>query len=202
MSSRRPVPPRDAGFTLLEVLVAVFILGMVLTLLVQGVQFGIEATRLHAAAREQTGDLHAIDRALRRLVALADPGIYPEPATLRGAAGSLSFLTELPLHGPGQTQRADVVLSAVSGQLVLRWAPHRHADLFGAAPAWQTTVLLDGVERIELAYRSAGANGRWSAAWTAEKLPSLIRIGLVFRPGSKRRWPPIVAAPVREAIEE
>lgn len=181
---------------------AVVVLGMVLTLLVQGVQFGIEATRLHAAARERTGDLHAIDRALRRLVALADPGIYPEPATLRGAAGSLSFLTELPLYGPGQTQRADVVLSAVSGQLVLRWAPHRHADLFGAAPAWQTTVLLDGVERIELAYRSAGANGRWSAVWTAEKLPSLIRIGLVFRPGSKRRWPLIVAAPVREAIEE
>ena len=202
MSGRCPTAPREAGFTLLEVLVAVGILGLLLTLLVQGVQFGIEATRLHAAAREQNGDFHAVDRALRRLVALADPGIYPEPATLRGSAESVSFLTELPLHGAGQMQRADVVLSAVAGQLVLRWAPHRHADLFGAAPAWRTTVLFDGVERIELAYQSVGGNRRWSAVWTAEKLPSLIRIGVVFRPGSKRRWPLIVAAPMREAIEE
>ena len=202
MSGPHPLRARDAGLTLLEILVAVLVLGMVLTLLSQGVQFGMAATRLQSAARDRAGDLHAIDRALRRIVALADPGIYPEPPTLRGSAGSLSLLTELPLHGPGQAQRADAVLSTASGQLLLQWAPHRHADLFGVEPAWQTTVLLNGVERIELSYLSGGARGRWSSTWAMEKLPALIRIVLVFSPGSKRRWPPIIAAPLREAIEE
>ncbi len=192
----------EAGFTLLEVLVAVFVLGVVLVLLTQGVRFGLQATQLQAAVRDRHGDLEVIDHALRRMVALADPGFFPEPATLRGTAQIVSFTTELPIHGDGPTQRADVTLSASAGRLLLRWTPHRHVERFGATPAWQETVMLDGVERIELAYRASDRTGAWSGAWTADKLPALIRIHIVFPDASGRRWPPLLVAPVREALEE
>lgn len=189
----------DAGFTLLEILAALAVFGMVLALLTQGVQFGLRATRLQAAAHDRNGDLAAVDRALRRMVALADPGTYPEPATLHGTAQLLSFTTELPLHGDGQTQRADVTLSAEAGRLLLRWTPHRHAELYGGAPEVQEVVMLDGVERLDLAYWASGA---WVPAWNADKLPALVRIRLVFPPATGRRWPPLVVEPVREPTEE
>ena len=189
----------DAGFTLLELLVAVTVFGTVLALLTQGVQFGLRATRLQAEAHGRNGDLAAVDRALRRMVALADPGTYPEPATLHGTAQRLSFATELPLRGDGQMQRADVTLSAEAGRLLLRWVPHRHAELYGGAPEVQEAVLLDGVERLELAYWASGA---WVSAWNADKLPALVRIRLVFPGANGRRWPPLVVEPMREATEE
>ncbi len=184
---------------MLEILAAVAVFGTVLALLTQGVQFGIRAARLQAEAHDRTGDLAAVDHALRRMVALADPGTYPEPATLRGTAQRLSFTTELPLHGGGQAQRADITLSAEAGRLLLRWAPHRHAELYGGMPEVQETVMLDGVERLDLAYWASGA---WLPDWSADKLPALIRIRIVFPGGTGRHWPPLLVGPVREALEE
>lgn len=192
----------EAGFTLLEVLVAVFVLGVVLVLLTQGVRFGLQAAQLQAAVRDRHGEIEVIDHALRRMVALADPGFFPEPATLRGTAQAMSFTTELPTYGDGPTQRADVTLSANAGRLLLRWTPHRHVERFGAAPAWQETVMLDGIQQIELAYRASDRAGAWSSVWTADKLPALVRISIVFPDASGRRWPPLLVAPVREALEE
>lgn len=198
----RPAGHGDAGFTLLELLVAIAVMGIVLLLLNQGLQFGLRAAQLQAGVRDRNGDIEAVDHALRRMVALADPGIFPEPATLQGNAATLAFTTELPLHGDGRLQRADVALSAVAGQLRLRWTPYRHNEAFAAPPAWQETVMLDGVERIELAYWARAGSGGWSSVWKAGTLPALIRIRIVFDGSSGRHWPPIVAAPVREALEE
>ena len=198
----RPGPRDDAGFTLLELLVAVFVMGVVLILLTQGVQFGLRVTQLQAGVRDRKGDLEVVDHALRRMIALADPGVYPEPATLRGTAQRMSFTTELPIHGSGPTQWADVVLSAESGQMLLRWTPHRHVEPLGPKPAFQDMVILDGVQRIELAYRAPGASSTWSGTWNADRLPALVRIHVVFADGSGRRWPPLLVAPVREALEE
>ena len=203
----RPRPPDagrtragDAGFTLLELLAAITVLGVVLALLGQGAWFGLRVTRAQAALGVQRGDIEAVDRALRRMVAQADPGIYPEPPNFRGGARVVSFTTELPLHGVGPAARADVAVSVEAGRLLLRWTPRRHVEAFGPAPVPEETALLDGVERIEFAYRGAGAP--WAAAWEADRLPALIRLRLVFADGSGRRWPPIVAAFVREASEE
>ena len=196
---RRAGPPDGAGFALLELLVAVVVLGMVVVLLTQGVQFGLRATRLQAEVRDRKGDFEAVDHALRRMIALAEPGTYPEPATLRGTAQTLSFTTELPVFGDGQTQRADVTLAVEAGRLLLRWTPHRHVELFGRAPPPQQTLLFNGVDHVEFAY---WALGRWSSAWSADKLPSLVRVRIVFPEASGRRWPPLLVAPVREALEE
>jgi general secretion pathway protein J len=187
---------------LLEVLVSVVVLGLVVVLLNQGTMFGLHATELQFGVRERKGDIEAVDRTLRRLVALADPGIYPEPANLHGTATTISLTTDLPLHGAGQLQRADVALSVEGGRLRLRWTPHRHVAPFGGQPRAQETVILEGVDRIELAYLPYRGAGKWSSSWTGDRLPTLIRMRIVFDKSSGRQWPPIVAAPVREALEE
>lgn len=190
---------KEAGFTLLEVLVALSALGMVLILLTQGVQFGVQAIAMQSDTRDRHSDLEAVDRALRRMVALADPGIFPEPPTMRGTARVLAFTTELPLGGAGPRQNADVAISAEAGRLLLRWTPRRHVEPFGAAPVPVETVLLQGVDAVEFAYGRAGA---WSSSWRADRLPALVRVRIIFPAGSPRRWPPIVAAPLREVAEE
>ena len=193
-------PFTDAGFTLLELLVAIVVLGVIIGTLAQGLQFGLRAQDIQSTARARRGDLEAVDTALRHLVAHADPGRYPEPASLRGTAQTMAFTTTLPLHGPGQAQEADVTLAAEAGQLVLRWRPRRHVTAFAPPPPAETTSLLDGVTRLDLAYQ--GADGRWAATWSGERLPVLVRLGLVFDPRSQRRWPPILVAPLREAFEQ
>ena len=189
---------RDAGFTLLEVLAATVVLGLIISMLTQGLNFGLLAARLTSGAQGQ--DLLAADQALRRLIQRADPGTYPDPATLRGTADVLSLTTELP-SAAGLAQRADAELLVASGRLVMRWRQHRHAEAFGPGPAWQEAVLADGVGRVVFAYQGRGASG-WSPAWKGERLPTLVQVQLVFIGGGGLRWPPIVAAPLRRPIEE
>lgn len=191
----------DAGFTLLEVLIAVVVMGLVL-LLNQGVAFALRAAELQAGIKERKGDIETVDRTLRRLVAAADPGFYPDPASLRGTAAAMSLMTDLPPHGAGQLERAEVTLSADRGQLRLRWTPRRHVQPFAGPARAQETVILDDVDRLELAYLGDRGAGRWSSSWSGDRLPALVRIRIVFDGGSGRRWPMIVAPAVREALEE
>lgn len=189
----------DFGFSLLELLVALSVLAVILVLLSQGVQFGLRTTDAQAAYRRRHEDLEAIDRTLRRMIALTDPGIYPTPPSLRGTAQRLSFTSELPGSITGAAQQADIALGLEGTRLVMRWSARRHAERFTPLPPPGETVLLDGLERAEFAY---SAGGTWQTAWTAEQLPVLIRLTLTFPGGSRSMWPPIVAAPLREALEQ
>lgn len=189
------------GFTLLELLVALVVLGFVLAGIAGGVQFGQRAADMQARSIAAHADLGGADRLLRRLVAEMDPGAQNDPPHVTGSASALGFTTDLgraaaPL-GEGE---ADVGLG-VDGQrrLVLRWTPSLHAVRLGPAPAPATAVLLDGVERVEFAYwghaeRGAGA---WVTNWTEKDIPPLVRIRLRFPADSHRSWPDIIAATER-----
>lgn len=186
------------GFTLLELLIAVAVLGMLLVLLNQGVDFGLHATALQAHRQARSADLPAVDAALRRLIANADPGIYPEPSPFEGTGTSLVLLTLVP--GPdGVPQPTDATLLVAAGQLRLRWTRHRHVERFGPAPPAQTLVLLDGVTAIQFDYFDR-AKAVWQSVWQGDALPALVRLRLVFAQ-SDRHWPPLIVALPREALE-
>jgi hypothetical protein len=112
-------------------------------------------------------------------------------------------VTELPAAAALPTRQAAVALGVDrAGRLVLRWTPYLHARRLGPPPAPEESELLRGVERVEIAYWSAAAGGGWLPAWTRAELPDLVRFRLVFARGDERRWPDIVAAPMRERPEE
>ncbi len=192
------------GFTLLEVLVTLVVLGFLFAGLAQGVQFGLTAWQTQVRTVDRNGDLDAVDRTLRRLVEQADPGVADDPPRLTGTARGVEFFTRLPQSVTTLPSRLASVTLDVDGahRLVMRWIPAAHAEPLGKPPAPTETVLLGGVDHLDLAYWHAGPKAGWMTAWAEPEIPLLVRIRLVFPKGSGRRWPDIVAAPMRTRIDE
>lgn len=188
---------KQAGFTLLELLVGLVVLGFIVVGLSQGVRFGLRATAAQARLGEGRADLDAVDRAIRRLVEQADPGTDHSGPTLHGAAAGFTIASMLPAAAAGVTRHADVALLVTADRrLVLRWTPHLHAVRVGPAPAAQEAELLTGVDHLEISYWS----GAWLPAWEKEALPALVRLRIVFPAGDVRHWPDVVVAPQRHRV--
>ena len=187
---------RDAGFTLLEVLVALLIFGILMTGLVQGAQLGVHAWGVQNRTIAAEQDLAIVDQTVRRLIATMDPGnsAYGPPHFI-GNRRSMAFTAALPaaVDAYGAPQ-AEVILTAdAAHRLVLRWAPH-FADPLAPVPP-HVSVLLTGIDHLELAYwNPAPAPGHWVDQWADKTLPRLVRLRVVFPPDDPRRWPPILAA--------
>lgn len=194
---------RDGGFTLLETLVALVVLGFVMAGLAAGARFGLRAWGTQSRLIDARAELDAVDRTLRRLIEGMDPGGPNQAPLIEGGRGAMSFTSELPAVAAAVTRRADVALLVdPGGRLVLRWTPRLNATRFGPPPPMEEAELLRGVARLELAYwprptPDAPVAG-WRESWAEKALPELVRIRLAFPPGDGRRWPDIVAAPMRE----
>ena len=67
-------PARDGGFTLLEIVVALVVLGILLVTLSRGTQFGLAAFDRQDRMIVVGGRLEAVDRPLRRLIVQLAPG--------------------------------------------------------------------------------------------------------------------------------
>lgn len=189
---------REAGFTLLELLVGLVVLGFILAGLSQGVRYGLRAADAQARLVDRSGELDSVDRALRRLLTEADPGRTRDGPALEGTEGRVGFVSVLPEAVTGFAgQQVDVALGVdAAHRLVLRWTPHLHAKRLGPVPAPREAEIMRGVERIELAYWKDG----WRATWGENTMPALVRLRVVFPAGDLRHWPDIVVAPLRGRI--
>lgn len=189
---------RQMGFTLLEVLVALVILGFIVSGLAGGTWLGMKASDLQVHDAVEQQDLQPVDQLLRRLMGTITRPSDPELPGVVGSRTRLICITRDPRSSvAGMEGRVDAVLDADAGhRLLLRWTPHVHAVPLGGRAVPLEQVLLDGVERIEFSYLSPDRT-EWLGGWSRADLPALVRIQLIFVPGDGRRWPPIVAA-VRE----
>lgn len=185
---------RERGFTLLELLVALVVFGFILAGLSQGVRFGLNAWDRQARIVDARGNLDAVDRTLRTLVARLDPA-----SVLGGRPHAMAFTSELPEMVAVTTRQADVLLLVDSRhRLVLRWLSHLHAERFGPLPAPHEEVLANGVDRLDLAYWGRDEASGWVQIWNDNDPPALIRIRLIFPAGDPRHWPDIVVATIRD----
>ena len=195
---------RPAGFTLLEILVVLVVLGLLMAGLSKGVQLGIQAMEHQSVALGERAELDAIDRTLRDIVTHIDPGSGRNPTRLDGKADHMQFQSRLPSAVALDTRRADMTLLIDERKrLVLRWKPARHETSIGDPVAPADTVLLDQVEKLEIAYWSpedgSGQTPGWRDEWQAPYLPFIIRVRLTFPEGDRRRWPEMLASPLLEA---
>ena len=196
-----------AGFTLLETLAVLALLGFVILALSQGARFGLTAWATRDRLEAEAAELDAADRLIRRLIEHAAPGTEQNPAGFLGTSRTLALRSDLPLSaGSDAARRIDALLGVDERhRLVLRWVPYRHARRLGPPPAAGEAVLVHGLDRLILAYWGrVGPSGpmAWSETWKGPAPPALIRMRLVFPPGSPRSWPEIAAAPREEAPAE
>lgn len=192
---------RSSGFTLIEVLVALSVTGVILVMITQGLHVGLRgADSFHRAVRMQS-DMEPVERALRHMIERMDPGMYPEPPAVRGSASALAFTTELPDPATDGTLTADVRLEVDDGRLVLWWTPHTRGIPFNTPPPPRREVLLEQVARLDLSYAAIMAGSTWLSRWTRPALPGLVRLVVVPAVGGQA-WPPIIVRSPREQAEE
>jgi general secretion pathway protein J len=180
--------------------VALVVFGFLMAGLTQGVQFGMRAWSMQARSLDAQNDVEAVDHTLRQLIERMAPAGPGDAALISGDSGRLAFTSELPMSMPSELRRADMVLGLdARRRLILRWVPHRHAVSLGPAPEPKETALINGVERLELAYWPRNGAGGWKTVWRDRDPPGLVRLRFVFA-GGERRWPEIVVAPVRDSF--
>jgi general secretion pathway protein J len=201
MTGRSAAGPRsELGFTLVEMLVVLALLGLFTVLLFGGLRLGSRswdtAQRLSADARETAGTLDAIARDLRAAYPLMLPPRRDEPASVAfdGRAQSLEFLSAAPTASGAMTRIA--VFARQEGQSLSLW--EREDDELGASGTGRSRRLITGIDGISIAYfgrRRGEPDARWADSWTAQgRLPNLVRITLSFR-DARRSWPALVIAP-------
>ncbi len=111
---------RPGGFTLLELLAAVAILGLLLVILTQGVHFGLLATQSEARIGDENAGLQEVDLALRHLIEATNPGSEEQDQpSLLGRRNTMTFVTEVPglaeLPGNRRNDGSD------RGNAICRW---------------------------------------------------------------------------------
>ncbi len=181
----------DQGFTLIEVIVALVVLGVILVGLGQATRFGMSAWGLETRLADNASALERMDRILRLLIEQASPPVSTDDKPFDGQEHRLSFKTLLPDEPQSEPVRHAQVALGVDDhhRLVLRWQIRANATLLGQAPKEQQIVLAEGIERIDLAYRQNAADGgKWSKTWTDGALPGLVQIHFVLANGH-HRWP-------------
>ena len=173
---------RTGGFTLLELLVVITILGLILVALSSGVHFAGQAWQTQERHSARQGDIDAVQNLLRNLIASG--------TGFEGDGTSLRFVSELP-EALARGGLYEVELHSTADRLVLNWRPH----FKGASGSLHTTetILVQGVTGLNFSYRAAPA--AWQTTTTDKnKPPALIRMALVL--GEGRSWPLLLAAPM------
>jgi general secretion pathway protein J len=193
----------ESGFTLLETLVVVLLLGLLVVGLGHGVRAGLALWDAQQRRVGETAELDASARILRALLTAVavdtqnGPGANSE-SEFHGDGQHLSLIGDLPT-GLGTTRRADITIAVHNRNLMLSWTPHLHEIPLGPPPKPIDTELVANVAALDIAYWGSTTPDQpasWQARWDGPAPPELVRIRLVFNTGDARRWPDLIAAPV------
>jgi general secretion pathway protein J len=177
-----------AGFTLIEIVIALALVAGLLAITFSGLRVGLAAWRQGNARAEQLQRVRSLNQLLVRAVGGAHPyrldaaGPEPAPPAFQGERDRLTFVTArppVPLAAP--IAFTAVSLSLEESGLTIREAALPSRDLFGAL----VPVLADpGVMALRFRYLR-GHDRTWAERWdgTAEQeLPAAVEITLPDQP--------------------
>lgn len=186
---------QQAGFTLLELLVATGVLGLLAIALMSALQLSgriWSGSERHARAAT---DLATVESTLRELIQRAYPAVVRLDGsnyrlTFAGAAQSLELTGELPMSavtGGYRRLLIGLVRRPEGDALGIAWAPERNQPGRLAELADQpegAIDLLPAIERLVISYygRKGNANApTWHDEWSGQtQLPELVRIQMAL----------------------
>lgn len=181
---------RDEGYTLLEMLVALVVFGLLMAGIVQSYRFGLTVWSAGPAKETDPENMAAVDAALARMIEAARPG------SLRGDSTEAAFTTRLP-EGAGLPGLADAaILLAPDGTLVLRYRAHPPGVPLAPLAPPATEPLIRNVTGFSIAYLAPQPNAPpvWAESWAGRRPPLLLRLHVTLAGG--RSWPDLIAGPV------
>lgn len=195
----------ERGFTLMELLVATTLLGILMVALFGGLRLGARVWEVSDRTLAASEEKQAIRNFLRSRFEQALPiasGNQTEPL-FKGTGTSLSFASVMPISLGADLFLMELVLkprprSDGIRDLVLRWRPIGTTNEIGADEVVER-IMIEDVAGLTLQY--FGAEQRTSpAAWTTnwhdqESLPSLIKVELQFAANDQRDWQPLIVSP-------
>lgn len=195
---------RQPGFTLIELVIAITLMGLTLVALYSGLRLGLNSWNSGEQHAETINHLRATQEFLRRQLAQSMT-VYQtneqqeQTVVFSGGPDRIEFVAPMMIHlGQGGLYRIRV--EARDGRLWLRWRRYVRND--PEAGEEQERVLLDQVSAVEWAYFGTDPEDqsgqkpqnppRWRSEWTiAEHRPLLVRLTLNL---GGQPWPDLVAA--------
>lgn len=202
----RTAPSAASGFTLVELLVALTLLGLLMVALFGGLRLGARAWEVSGERLDDTSRLQVIHEFLRTRLSQAYPleitDRTNEPRlAFRGRPDALSFVTLLPEHLGAGLHRLTLRLVEREDRrhLALTWRPVAASD--GDGPRSGERLLLHDIAGLELGYFGAfapRAPPAWYESWqdAPMRLPRLIRVRVMFPAGDGRSWPDLIVRPM------
>jgi general secretion pathway protein J len=200
-----PVPrARSAGFSLLEILVAVTLLALLLALAFGSLRTAMRSARSGEALVERTDRMRVAQEFLRRQLSHAMPLPFErledtgENRVFVADRDELRFVAPMPgylARGGPHVQWLRLVDDADGSRLEFD-----HAQLNGYDPddpkgdsEREPVVLIEGFREARFEFRALdeqGELGEWSANWEdPQRLPLVVRLTLEFDEESRQRWP-------------
>lgn len=197
---------RAGGFTLLEMLIAMTLLGFILALLFGGLRLGSRSWDAGEARSTNSTHLALVQGFLRRELSQVHPFRWKKKVdtelAFEGESAKLRFVAPVSARlGPGGLYliSLELVTDKEGSQLVMkRVIPEPDSTDFSALDSAENVVLAEHVESISFAYFGAEtkeAEPQWADKWDSPKfLPYMIRMKVKFSNG--RDWPDLVVTPL------
>ena len=194
----------QAGFTLMELLVAITLLSLLSLVLTSSLRFSLTAWARGADHADRTDQSLLVQDFLRRAIADAYPYFLSTDPTrgghvdFAGRADSLQILTLAPrAQGAVGRMRLELLVERTPARtdLVAASVP----ELAAGATERSRKILIPNVEDVTLSYfgrKRSDKEATWHAVWSGEPaLPQLVRIKVALPSGDTRAWPELVIAP-------
>lgn len=196
-------PFRRNGFTLIEVLIAMTLLGVMVVLLFSSLRIAAQSWNAGENKMAAVNQKAVVYRFFKRhLMAVRPlPALNPEPESspestqvFQGLAQSLRFVAGLPASSARKgLQVFDIALAPDNSSILwVTLTPYRLAE--PEREPVKPEVLLENIAGLKFAYFGRieeFAEPRWQEEWVAaERLPSLIKVSIALKDGSY--WPEMV----------
>jgi len=201
---RRHAANAEAGFTLLELLIALALMAVIASLLVNAIA-GARQSLSVVDRRITQASVPAVQSVLRRLLLEARPnpdatGRADPGRAFLGEPGKVAFVSSFVPQGQfGGLWRYEIVLGASAGEssaLVLTQKLVRPTSAATSSPL--RTVVLKDVRALSQRYfgvEDKASAPQWQDAWRHPyRLPRLVSVDVTFVRADERQWTPLIVA--------
>ncbi len=198
--------PAEQGFTLVELLVALAVLGLAAAMLGGGINmaalFAARTERRNGALDELAATQSLIRYRIGRSLPIRRLDTSDPIVDATGDPESFTFYAgPPPARGADNPYRYHIFRSATGDLMMLETSAldSRLASNPRSMAGATATRLLGGARRLSFAYFGEDkVNGgrRWQANWAGHaELPELVRLRIEFAPDDARRWPELIVRP-------